>query len=94
MKAQSKKSKYALRCGDRLRKARNARGWTQSELSRRTRGRLSRSRIANYEQGLNELGIYETEILAAALQVFPAYLMGFTDRGLPLAAGPTVPPAS
>ena len=78
------KTAFAVRAGARLRSVRTERGWTQRELSERTGGKLSSSRIANYEQGLRELGIQEAEILGKALHVQPGYLMGVTSLKDPL----------
>jgi transcriptional regulator with XRE-family HTH domain len=83
-KGEEEKTSFAVRAGHRLRAIRAERGWTQRELSERTDGKLSSSRIANYEQGTRELGIQEAEILAKALYVQPAYIMGITSLKAPL----------
>jgi transcriptional regulator with XRE-family HTH domain len=78
------KSPAGVKAGNRIREARLARNWTQRELSERTDNKLSSSRIANYEQGIRQLGIQEAEILGKALHVQPAYLMGVTTLKNPL----------
>ena len=67
--------------GARLRGQRQAIGLSLSELSERT-GRLSKSRISNYEQGIRRMGVEEAEALAAALgTVTPAFLLGLDAEG-------------
>jgi transcriptional regulator with XRE-family HTH domain len=78
------KTTFAVRAGNRLKSLRIDRGWTQRELSLKTDGKLSSSRIANYEQGTREIGILEAEILGKALYVQPAYVMGVTSLRHPL----------
>jgi transcriptional regulator with XRE-family HTH domain len=64
------------RIGLRLREARRAQKLSLSELSARTGGALSKSRISNYEQGLRRLEIEEAQALAAALWTVSAgYLL-------------------
>jgi len=53
--------------GERLRAARAGRGWSLTELSQRTGGRLSKSRISNYEQGLRQMAPDVAAMLAEAL---------------------------
>ena len=53
--------------GDRLRAIRNDRGLSLSQLSERTGGAFSKSRISNYEQGIRRLSIEGAQILADAL---------------------------
>lgn len=72
----SKKTAEAVKAGLRIREARAAHHWSLDQLAEQTRGRLSASRIGNYEQGLRELGIAEAYILADALGQPAAYLMG------------------
>lgn len=74
--------------GQRIRAARDARGWTQEQLARQTgwvthepsraqRSALAPSRIANFEQGTRRVGLEEAQILAATFGDFPApYWMG------------------
>jgi transcriptional regulator with XRE-family HTH domain len=83
-KGAGEKTSFAVRAGHRLRSIRMERGWTQRELSLKTDGKLSSSRIANYEQGTREIGILEAEILGKALYVQPAYVMGVTSLRNPL----------
>jgi transcriptional regulator with XRE-family HTH domain len=73
------KNPFAVRAGHRIRASRKSRNWSQSDLSEKTGGKLSASRIANYEQGLRELDIQVAEILGHALKVQPAFLMGVTN---------------
>jgi transcriptional regulator with XRE-family HTH domain len=66
--------------GTRLRAARHAQELSLSELSERTGGELSKSRISNYEQGLRRMGIEEARALAAALgSVSATYLLCLED---------------
>ena len=78
------KTAFAVRAGHRIKDRRVERGWTQRELSERTGHKLSPSRIANYEQGTREPGIQEAEILAQAMHVQAAYLMGISALKNPL----------
>jgi transcriptional regulator with XRE-family HTH domain len=62
--------------GDRLRAIRNDRGLSLSQLSERTGGAFSKSRISNYEQGIRRLSIEGAQILADALgEVSAAHLL-------------------
>jgi len=76
-----KNSEYKAEIGRRIAKARAALGEREgreislAELSRRTSGLLSKTRIGNYEQGDRMPGPAEANILAAALDVDAAYLM-------------------
>ena len=73
--------------GLRLRAARNDRGLSLLDLSRRIGGRLSRSRISNYEQGLRRPGIEEARMLAGALGTVSAtYLLCLDEEGFLSAA--------
>ena len=64
------------RIGDRLRAARHAQGLSLTQLSERTDGSYSKSRISNYEQGIRRLGIEGAQTLAQALgSVSAAYLL-------------------
>lgn len=72
----SKKTAEAVNAGRRIRKARTDHDLSLDQLAEKTGGRLSASRIGNYEQGLRELGIAEAQILADALDEPAAYLMG------------------
>lgn len=53
--------------GERLRRARQARGLSLSQLAALTEGALSKSRISNYEQGLRRLPVEVARTLATAL---------------------------
>ena len=78
----------AICSGERIRKAREAHGWTQKEMAVRTgwvkhrpsqdqKSALSPSRIANFEQGTRRVGHEEAQILATLFVSFPApYWMG------------------
>lgn len=64
------------RIGNRLRAERQRRGWSLNDLSARTNGALSKSRISNYEQGIRRMGLEAAQHLAAALEtVTPAWLL-------------------
>lgn len=64
------------RIGSRLRAERQRRGWSLSDLSARTTGQLSKSRISNYEQGIRRMGLEAAHQIAAALEtVSPAWLL-------------------
>lgn len=76
----SKKTAEALRSGARLRAARNALHHSRDVIAELTGGKISASRLGNYEQGLRELGIAEAEILAPVLHEPAAYLMGLIDE--------------
>jgi transcriptional regulator with XRE-family HTH domain len=66
----------------RLRAARKDRELSLQGLSDQTGGRLSKSRISNYEQGLRRLGIEEARTLAEALGTVSAIdLLCLDDDG-------------
>ena len=70
--------------GNRLRAERQRRGWSLNDLSLRTTGLLSKSRISNYEQGIRRMGLEAAHQLAAALEtVSPAWLL-LLDEERPL----------
>jgi len=70
------------RIGQRLRAARHAQGLSLMQLSERTAGNLSKSRISNYEQGIRRMGLEEAQALSAALgTVSAAYLLCLDDEG-------------
>ncbi len=72
--------------GERLRTERKRRNWSLSDLSARTDGRLSKSRISNYEQGIRRMGLEAAYQLAAAFEtVSPAWLL-LLDTSDPLSA--------
>ena len=60
----------------RLKTLRETAGLTLAGLAEKTKGKLSTSRIANYECGLRILKVEQAVILAKALNVSPAYLLG------------------
>jgi transcriptional regulator with XRE-family HTH domain len=66
---------YKKESGKRLKAARQNKGWTLEELSRRTGGLLSTSRLGNYEQGTRMLGVRESLALSAVLAVQPSHLL-------------------
>jgi transcriptional regulator with XRE-family HTH domain len=77
-------AKLSQRIGNRLRAERQRRGWSLNELSTRTNGLLSKSRISNYEQGIRRMGLEAAQLLALALEtVTPAWLL-LLDEGSPL----------
>lgn len=66
---------YKKESGRRLQAARKDKGWTLEELSRRTGGLLSVSRLGNYEQGTRMLGVMESLALSGVLGVKAAHLL-------------------
>lgn len=80
----------AVECGKRIRACREAKGWTQAEMSaatgyasHRPRGTaLGATQIANYEQGKRRPAAEDAEILARLFPEYPApYFMGLiTER--------------
>jgi transcriptional regulator with XRE-family HTH domain len=76
----SKKTAEAIRAGGRIRDARDKLGLSLDRLESLMGGKLSASRIGNYEQGLREVGIAEAKILSPVLQQPAAYLMGLVDE--------------
>ena len=84
--------------GDRIRKLREERGWTQNELGRRTA--VSRSQICHYENGsicpnarsllrlADELGVTTDEILGLAPGDTAAHFEAWLLRIPPLYHGP------
>jgi transcriptional regulator with XRE-family HTH domain len=79
---------YKKEIGRRLAERRTEFGWSLEELSRRTQGILSKSRLGNYEQGTRTPGPMEANILGEVLKVDAAYLMclqqSFTKQELDL----------
>jgi transcriptional regulator with XRE-family HTH domain len=77
---------YKIEIGRRIRAAREGLNLSLEELSKRTGGKLSKSRIGNYEQGLRMPGPAEANTLASALGVDAAHLLClqrvFTDRAI------------
>jgi len=70
------------RIGQRLRAARHAQELSLMQLSERTAGSLSKSRISNYEQGIRRMGLEEARALSKALgTVSAAYLLCLDDEG-------------
>lgn len=73
---------YKKEAGRRLKKARIDKKLTLGELSKRTGGVLSTSRLGNYEQGTRMIGIEEALALRVPLGVKAAHLLCVdTDEG-------------
>lgn len=71
------------RIGARLRAARHEQGLSLMQLSERTAGTLSKSRISNYEQGIRRMGLEEAQTLSTALgSVTASYLLCLDEDGL------------
>lgn len=77
---QSKKTTEATEAGRRIRAARVALKLSLAALAERSGGVLTGSRIGNYEQGAREVDIFAARLLAKALDVHPAYLMGLLSE--------------
>jgi transcriptional regulator with XRE-family HTH domain len=60
---------------ERVRALRKSKGWSLRELEIATKGRLSKSRLSNYEQGLKLLGPDVAEILAEVFGVPSSYIL-------------------
>lgn len=63
---------------DRLKALRQARGWSQRELSRRCN--LAENMISKYENGLVDPATTSLKTIADALDVSTDYLVGITDN--------------
>ena len=66
---------YKSEIGRRIKEAREALDLSLEELAKRTGGKLSKSRISNYEQGIRMPGPYEANVLAEVLGVDAAHLL-------------------
>lgn len=66
---------YKKEAGRRLKKARIDKKLTLHELSKRTGGVLSTSRLGNYEQGTRMIGVEEALALRGPLSVKAAHLL-------------------
>lgn len=77
---QSKKTAEAIEAGRRIRAARGALNLSLAALAELSGGGLTGSRIGNYEQGTREVDIFAARLLAKALAVHPAYLMGLLSE--------------
>jgi transcriptional regulator with XRE-family HTH domain len=66
---------YKKEAGKRLKAAREAKGMTLQELSKRVGNLLSPSRLSNYEQGTRMLGVREALALHSVLGVQPSHLL-------------------
>jgi transcriptional regulator with XRE-family HTH domain len=60
---------------ERVRGLRRRKGWSLAELERATAGRLSKSRISNYEQALKLMGPEVAEILSDVFGVPSSYIL-------------------
>jgi transcriptional regulator with XRE-family HTH domain len=75
----STKDELSAAIGLRLRAERQRAQLSLSQLAART-GKLSKSRISNYEQGIRRMGLEEAVILARALRdASPTYLLCLDD---------------
>lgn len=72
--------------GERLEKARKARGWTQYQMSEYSG--FSRSAVINWEKGVRSPDAEALNKLAKTLNVSIAYLMGEVDERLSETQGP------
>lgn len=75
---------YRRESGVRIKAARDEKGWTQEELSRRTDDLISLKCISHYENGRRMIGPEEAVILAKALGKRTAFLMAIDDVQLPI----------
>lgn len=66
---------YKKEAGRRLKKARIDKKLTLDQLSKKTGGVLSTSRLGNYEQGTRMIGVEEALALKGPLGVKPAHLL-------------------
>lgn len=66
---------------ERIRKTRKAKGFTQTDLAEKS-GYADKSMIARIENGQIDIALSKLENIADALNVDPAYLMGWTDDAL------------
>jgi transcriptional regulator with XRE-family HTH domain len=73
------KDEWRRRIGLRVKELRESRDWSLADLEKRLRGRLSKSRLSNYEQGIRLLGPEEALLLGAAFDVPPAYILCVDD---------------
>ena len=65
--------------GDRIRAARESKGMTLDELGKRCN--TTRQTINKYEQGtVTNIPLDRVELIAAALEVSPAYLLNWNDE--------------
>lgn len=66
---------YKKESGRRLKMARTRKNLTLDELSKKTGGLLSTSRLGNYEQGTRSLGVPESLALSSVLGVKASHLL-------------------
>ena len=69
--------------GNRVRELRDLKGWSLTDLSRQTQGRLAKSTISNYEQALRMPGPEQASILAEAFGESPAHILCLDDADMP-----------
>lgn len=72
---------YKALAGQRLKHSRKAAGLTLKELSNRLPGMIP-SRLSNYEQGRRSMDIETAVAIARALNIDPAWLLGFEKQSL------------
>lgn len=65
--------------GERVKKLRTERGWTQKQLAEKC-GYTSLTSINKIELGINNVPLSVLEKIAEVFGVQPAYLMGWTDN--------------
>lgn len=66
---------WKRRIGKRLRELRDAEKWSLSEVEQRVQGKLSKSRLGNYEQGTRLIGLAESQLLADLYGVPSFYIL-------------------
>jgi transcriptional regulator with XRE-family HTH domain len=85
------KPKNDLTFGDRIRQARDDRGFTQGAVAVRTKLRdvegrgVSRTALIGYEQGTSNPGLREIKLLCEVLSVTPNWLIFGTDSAISVA---------
>ena len=70
---------WRRRVGLRIKEMREHRDWSLADLERKTAGRLSKSRLSNYEQGTRLPGPAEAVVLATVYGVTPAFILCLDD---------------
>ena len=75
----------AKRIGNRIKKARKQRGYSQSEFADKLE--IGRSTLANYEQGARTPTIETVEEIATGLNVPPSYIVGWNDNEISFEGG-------
>lgn len=77
---------YKDKIAQRIRSAREERGWKLRELADATDNIVSISRLNNYEHGARMPGPAEAVLLGEALGKRPAYFLGVDDVQLPISS--------